>query len=69
MRDIVARRHMAAGDWDPEQIKLGNLNGCFDPTWHCVYQTDIPKKITSIRITQPQTHYVKNEFFTLVGID
>ena len=41
------------GIWDPEQIKLGNLNGCFDPIWHCVYLTDIPQKITSIRITQP----------------
>ena len=33
------------GIWDPEQIKLGNLNGCFDPTWHCVYLTDIPQKL------------------------
>ena len=42
MRDIIARRHVAAGDLD--------LNVCFDPTWHCVYLTDIPQKITSIRI-------------------
>ena len=48
------------GIWDPEQIKLGNLNGCFDPTWHYVYLTDIPKKITSIRITQPHKHITWN---------
>ena len=48
------------GIWDPEQIKLGNLNGCFDPTWHCVYLTDIPPKITSICITQPQKHITWN---------
>ena len=48
------------GIWDPEQIKLGNLNGCFDPTWHCVYLTDIPQKITSIRITQPHKHITWN---------
>ena len=48
------------GIWDPEQIKLGNLNGCFDPTWHCVYLTDIPPKITSIRITQPHKHITWN---------
>ena len=48
------------GIWDPEQIRLGNLNGCFDPTWHCVYLTDIPKKITSIRITQPHKHIAWN---------
>ena len=48
------------GIWDPEQIKLGNLNGCFDPTWLCVYLTDIPQKITSIRITQPHKHITWN---------
>ena len=48
------------GILDPEQMKLGNLNGCFDPTWHCVYLTDIPQKITSIRITQPHKHITWN---------
>ena len=48
------------GIWDPEQIKLGNLNGCFDPTWLCVYLTDIPQKITSIRISQPHKHITWN---------
>ena len=48
------------GIWDPEQIKLSNLNGCFDPTWHCVYLTDIPPKITSIRITQQHKHITWN---------
>ena len=48
------------GIWDPEQIKLCNLNGCFDPTWHCVYLTDIPPKITSICITQPHKHITWN---------
>ena len=48
------------GIWDPEQIKWCNLNGCFDPTWHCVYLTDIPPKITSIRITQPHKHITWN---------
>ena len=48
------------GIWDPEQIKLGNLDGCFDPTWHCVYLTEIPKKITSIRITQPHITWNTN---------
>ena len=48
------------GIWDPEQMKLCNLNGCFDPTWHCVYLTDIPPKITSICITQPHKHITWN---------
>ena len=48
------------GIWDPEQIKWCNLNGCFDPTWQCVYLTDIPPKITSIRITQPHKHITWN---------
>ena len=48
------------GIWDPEQIKLCNLNRCFDPTWHCVYLTDIPPKNTSICITQPHKHITWN---------
>ena len=57
MRDIVARRHLVTwqqGIWDLEQIKLGNLNGCFDPTWHCVYLTDIPQKMVKVQFRGPE---------------
>ena len=60
MRDIVAHRHVAAGDLGSGANKLGNLNGCFDPTWQCVNLTDIPPKITSIRIMQPHKHITWN---------
>ena len=57
MRDIVARRHLVTwqqGIWDLEQIKLGNLNGCFDPTWHCVCLTDIPQKMVKVQFRGPE---------------